>query len=347
MNLYKSKTYVSDIQKVIKSITYTHSCSVLITGSTGLICSAVVDLLAELNLTGSSEIKLFIAARSKEKVLNRFSKYINYKWFNFVQYNATEPFNFSQKVDYIIHGASNAYPEVIGKYPVETFSSNVFGISEILKYANNTGAKVLYVSSSEVYGLHQNNNLPLNENDYGYIDVLNSRSSYSLGKVAAENLCASYAKEFGINFVIVRPGHIYGPTASKSDNRVSSQFMYSAVEGKSLVLKSNGEQIRSYCYCLDCASAIIAVLFNGVSGNAYNISNKESVISIRHMAELIAEYANVRLEFDIPDSTEKANFNPMLNSSLNAEKLYELGWCHSFSCKEGFEHSIQIIKESV
>ena len=310
-----------------------------------MICSAIVDLISEMNLNDKGQVNLFVAVHYLEKGKKRFSKYLEYDWFSIIEYDANQPFVFREKVDYIIHGASNAYPEAIGKFPVETFSANVFGISEILRYAVKNNAKVLYISTSEVYGLHPDNSTPLGENMYGCIDFLNPRSSYSIGKQAAETLCASYLKEYGVPFIVVRPGHIYGPTASENDNRVASQFLFAAARNEPLVLKSEGIQIRSYCYCLDCAAAVLTILYKGIYGNAYNISNRDSVISIREMAEIIANYSQCKLVVDVPSDNEKANFNPMLNSSLDASKLYSLGWTHSFSRTEGFEHSVRILRE--
>ncbi|WP_230687693.1 NAD-dependent epimerase/dehydratase family protein, partial [Streptococcus pneumoniae] len=79
------------------------------------------------------------------------------------------------------------------------------------------------------------------------------RSSYASSKRATETLCVSFASEYGIKIMIVRPGHIYGPSAKDSDNRVSSFFMTEAIAGRDIVIKSTGSQLRSYCYSLDCA----------------------------------------------------------------------------------------------
>jgi nucleoside-diphosphate-sugar epimerase len=227
---------------------------------------------------------------------------------------------------------------------METLVDSIIGFERILRYAALYGKRVLYISSSEVYG-RLNNAEPIKENEYGYIDILNSRSSYSMGKRAAETLSSSFISEFGVDSVIVRPGHIYGPTASIADNRVSSMFMYAAAKGQNLVLKSSGEQLRSYCYCLDCASAIVSVLFQGISGEAYNISNRASVCTIKEMAEQFAIVGNVELKFDTPSDKEKVAFNPMMNSSLDSNKLEALGWNAVFSKNEGFEHSVLICKE--
>ena len=247
--------------------------------------------------------------------------------------------------DYIIHGASNASPEMIVKEPVETMLSNFLGMKYLLDYAKDQKTKrILYISSSEVYGQKEGTE-PYREGQYGYIDILNPRNSYSVGKRAAETLCASYADEYGVSSVIVRPGHIYGPTASPMDNRVSSAWAYQAARGEDIVMKSDGSQLRSYCYCPDCASAILKALLSGEQGHAYNISNPDSVITIRQLAELLAEAGNVALRTEIPTEAERKGFNPMSNSSLESIGLQELGWKGCFDAETGFSHTVQILKE--
>ena len=110
-------------------------------------------------------------------------------------------------------------------------------------------------------------------------------------------------------------------------------------------MKSAGTQLRSYCHCIDCATAILRVLTGGVSGEAYNISCRESVITIRKMAELLAKYAGVSLVMDLPTAAEQAAFNPMDNSSLNSEKLEALGWRGCFDAEQGFARTIAILRE--
>ena len=201
----------------------------------------------------------------------------------------------------------------------------------------------MYISSSEVYG-EKKDSEPYKENQYGYIDLLKSRNSYSVGKRAAETLCASYADEYGMESVIVRPGHIYGPTASPRDNRVASAWAYQAARSEDIIMKSDGAQIRSYCYCLDCASAILSVLINGENCHAYNISNPDSIISIKEMAEILSKCAGVKLKMESASDEERKGFNPMSNSSLESTNLMSLGWKGCFSAEKGFEHTVEILK---
>ena len=351
MSIYKSKLWIADLDKTLSILSELEGLagkSVMITGCTGLICSAVVDLLIRWNETHVTKIKILAAGRSLRKVVQRFAPNSKEDWFEFVPYDATEAGGqFTERCDYIIHGASNATPGKIMKEPVETMLDNVLGLKCLLDYARESDARrVLFISSSEVYGKKENT-IPFRLGEYGYIDLLNSRNSYSVSKRAAETLCVSYADEYGVESVIVRPGHIYGPTASRTDNRVSSAWAYDVVQGKDIVMKSDGAQIRSYCYCLDCASAILKVLLKGENRQAYNISNPASVINIRQMAELLAKSAGVQLKMELPTEKEKKGFNPMSNSSLDSTELLALGWKGMFDAETGFGHTVEILKETM
>lgn len=344
----RNNLYISDISLIIKNIpniNRLYNKSILITGATGMICSAVVDLFFYLNENEKANIKIYLAGRSKERICQRFKYKEIDKDFFFIEYDATVQNNIVDiAVDYIIHGASNADPKAMSNYPVETLLANVVGVKTLLDLLKNNQAKrLLYISSSEVYGRKENNK-PYNENDYGFVDVLNPRACYPLGKRAAENLCIAYSKEYNSDIVIVRPGHIYGPTMTATDSRASSQFPRDVLNGNNIIMKSKGEQLRSYCYVLDCASAILSVLVNGEKDNAYNISNKNSIVTIKQMAEAFAEAGNKEIIFQLPSETEQKSYNLMNNSSLTSDKIEALGWKASFDIKTGAEHTIKILE---
>lgn len=349
MSIYKSSLWISDLDETIEALPELDELvgkRLMVTGCTGLICSAVVDVLIRWNETHEGKIKILAAGRSEEKVETRFAPFTKVDWFVFVPYDASSTENtLNHDCDYIIHGASNASPNKIVKEPVETMLSNFLGMKYLLDYAKEKKTKrILYISTSEVYG-RKEHDAPSKIDEYGWIDLLNPRSSYSIGKCAAETMCASYYDEYGVESVIIRPGHIYGPTAVESDNRVSSAWAYSVARGGDIVMKSDGSQIRSYCYCLDSASAILKVLLKGEPVHAYNISNPESVINIRRMAEIITKTADVKLKMELPTETEKKGFNPMSNSSLDSTELLNLGWRGLFDAERGFSHTVEILKD--
>lgn len=340
-----SDTYWRQIEKVAlanESYQALFGKTVLITGATGLVCSSVVDLLLVLNKVKDADIKVVIAGRSEEKVGTFFAHHPNRDALSFTYFDATETIvaPFSGAIDYVIHAASNATPSEFAAHPIDTILANVLGLNNLLSAAVKSGVnRVLYVSSSEVYGSNKTGN-PYLETDYGPIDVLSTRSAYPLSKKTGESLCISYGFEHDLDTVIVRLGHIYGPLVNKYDNRVSAQFARMVKGGSNIVLKSDGKQLRSYCHALDCASAMLSILVSGEKGNAYNISNPHSICTISQLAAAIAKNAGVEVVFEMPTDGEKRVFNMMDNSSLNSAKLEALGWKPSFDLESGISNML-------
>ena len=342
-NILGNKTYNEDLARVINKFDFSglKNKSVMITGGLGLIGSAVADLLFAANKIKNLNIKIFIASRSEEKFNKRYG---NIEDINFIYYDALEQINFNEYFDYIIHCAGLASPDMYVNFPVETLMTSVDSVRNLLEYCKNKNVmRFLYVSSSEVYGLKKEEKAFI-ENMYGTIDIDNVRSSYAIGKITSEVLCRSYLKEYNVDCVIVRPGHIFGPTASEKDKKVSSEFAYLAAQGKSLTLKSSGLQKRSYCYTLDCAAAILVSLIKGVAGESYNIGHDE-ITSIKEMAGYMAEAGGVELSVSNPTESELKAFNPMNNSSLDIQKIKDIGYQDSFSVREACRHTIEIIRD--
>jgi nucleoside-diphosphate-sugar epimerase len=131
------------------------------------------------------------------------------------------------------------------------------------------------------------------------------------------------------------------------DNRVSSAWAYSAARGEDIVMKSDGSQLRSYCHCLDCASAMLTVLIKGEDCTAYNISNPDSMISIKQMAQILAKHSGVKLITQLASENEKKSFNPMSNSSLDSTRLESLGWKGCFDADTGLGHTVEILRQTI
>ena len=323
------------VSEHIPNIDSLYGKSILITGATGMICSAVAEVLLYLNKEKNAKIHIILASRNKDRLQKRFYCFEEGKDYSFCHYDATSATPLDIKADYIIHGASNADPGKFAKEPVETMLANIIGLNTLLKSATNNNAKrLLYISSSEVYGRKEEKR-PYKEYDYGFVDILNPRASYPSSKRAAETLCSAYSAEYGLDTVIVRPGHIYGPTITDSDSRASAQFTRKAKAGEDIVMKSAGSQLRSYCYTLDCASAILTVLINGKCEEAYNISNSNSIVTIREIAESLAKAGKVNIVFENPSDYEQKSYNLMENSSLESSKLEGLGWKACFDISMG------------
>lgn len=343
------KEYFDDVRLVAKTtpdITALFNKTICITGATGMLCSAVVDIIALLNKEENAGIKLILAGRNKEKTAVRFDGLLQDGEYEFVSYDATKVGEHLSVADYYIHGASNADPAKMGMEPVETMLSNIIGLKTVLDSAVDAkGSRVLFISSGEVYGNPmgvEDKSLPaFKEKDYGYVDILNPRACYPMSKRTAETLCASYNQEFGLDFVIARSCHAYGPGITQGDSRATAAFTRNAASGNDIVMKSAGEQVRSYCYTLDSAAALLTILLNGKTCEAYNISNKDSVVSIRNVAEEIAVAAGVNVIFENPDDAEKKTYNLMKGSALDSSKLEALGWTAKFDLKAGVKATLK------
>lgn len=339
MKLLESPLYRADLNKAIKHIDIRNldGKTVFITGGLGLIGSTIADIL----LAYGQGIQIYIGTRNQEQFRERYGEIGN---ISFYPYDALKPLKLDFIPNYIIHAAGLASPELYISKPVETILSNFEGIHTLLQFSkNNPVERVLYVSSSEVYG-RKNTTKPFVEGTYGEVDIDNIRSSYVIAKRASEMMCKAYTSEYGVNTVIVRPGHIFGPSAKPTDKRVSSEFAYRAASGKKIQLKSAGQQERSYCYSVDCAIQILTVLIKGKCGEAYNIGHDE-ITTIRKMAEEYAKSGECELALIDPTDVEKKVFNPMDNAALNNEKVKKLGYRDIFSVEEGLTHTVKILKE--
>lgn len=343
--IYNVKQYYDDINESLTNNCYEElkNKSILVVGANGLIGSSIIDVLNYLNVKKDYNISIIGTVRNKNNILDRFNTYSNLK---IIEYDVNNKLELDDNINYIINAASNSHPQKFSSNPVETIVTNFIGTKNLLDYTkNNCCDRFLYVSSGEIYGQGGEDIEAFKEDYSGYIDSTNSRSCYPIGKLSAENLCVCYHNQYGIDTVICRPCHTYGPTQTDSDSRVSAQFINNVLNDKDIIMKSEGSQIRSYCYVLDCVTGLLRVLVSGKSAEAYNISNNNSVLSIREMAEIIATTYGKKVIFELPEEDEKKGYNPVTRSVLDGSKLEKLGWKPCFDFKKGITHTLKIMKQ--
>lgn len=348
MNFYKSESYKKDIEIAVKAtvgIERLFNSSVLIAGGSGLIGSYMADMLLYANNYINANITVYTMDLSAERLTSRYDG-VDTDMIHFIEHNVNEPPEFKFDVDYIIHAASPAYPAAFNSDPVGTVMSNILGTKHLLDYGKeHSTRRVLYISSGEVYGQGDISLESFDETYAGYVDPTSARSCYPNGKRAAETLCVSYNKQYGLDTVIVRPSHTYGPTVTKNDNRANAQFISKGLAGKNIVLNSAGNQLRSYTYLADSASAILSVLTSGESGNAYNIANSQSRTTIAGFAKEVAAQTGTKVIFAVPDEVAKAEMTPIAKQVLCSKKLEALGWKGQFTVEEGIRHTLKIMRE--
>lgn len=347
MSLYNSSIYLEDLILAAEDsvgIERLRGKNILITGAAGMIGSFLVDLLLQYNRTVGAGIRIYASGRNKERLTQRFSA-VKTEDISYVEWDIRNEISFDFPVDYIIHAAGNAHPAAFNGDPAGTIAGNVKGTYALLEYGRTHGvSRLLYVSSGEVYGQSDITLEELEEEYCGYLDLMSPRSSYPASKRVCETLCASYSVQYGLDILIVRPCHTYGPSPTLEDNRANVQFVNRALEGKDILLKSEGKQLRSYCYVADCASAILSVLVNGKSGEAYNIANPIARTTIAGLAQIVAEATGRKVVFSTPSEEERRDLSPIAKQVLSSKKIEELGWKGRYCVEKGVSHVLDILR---
>ena len=238
-------------------------------------------------------------------------------------------------VDYIIHLASPTASKYFVEHPVETLTTIIEGTQTVLEYAQAAGVvAMVFASSLEVYGSNDTDE-PITEDFQGYLNPIGIRSSYNMGKRAAECLCHAYAKEYGVPVKIARLTQTTGAGIVKDDNRVIVQFARLAAEGNDIILHTKGEAARPYCYTTDAVSALLYILLKGNNGEAYNIANSDTYISVKEMAESLKEHFNPQIDVRV-EQNDNMGYAPVTKLHLSTEKLETLGWKPRYGLKDIF-----------
>lgn len=335
MRINESKTYKESINRIASKYK-SNATSILVTGASGLIGSCLVEILLD------AGFNVFALDLQEEKLVERFGPETNN--LHYIAQNICKPLADKDSFDYIIHAASFADPRSYALYPAETILVNVVGANNVLEYAKkHEKTRVLMTSTFEVYGkLDQD---VYSEEDYGLVDFNSLRSCYPESKRTTEVLVRSYFDEYKVDGLIVRFSSIYGPTMLKNDSKAHAQFLFKGINKEDIVLKSKGEQIRTYTYVMDAVDALLYVLFNGASGESYNIANGESIISIADLARKIADLCGTKVVYDLPDEIEKKGFSVPRNCILKTDKLAALGWKPKYDIDDGLMETLKIMAE--
>ena len=347
MEIQINKIYRSDIVQALScaiSWEFLNNKTVLIVGATGMISSTIIDILMLRNKEFSQHIHIIAISRNEEKAKRRFAAYWNDTCFTYSSHDITTPLPELGDIDYILHAASNTHPRAYATDPIGTITANVQGTYHLLAYAaSHHCERFFFFSSVEIYGENRNDVDKFDEEYLGYINCNTTRAGYC----ESEALCNAFASQKGQDFVIGRFSRVYGPTMSPEDSKAIAQFIKKAVSGEDILLKSEGNQLYSYTYVVDAATAALCLLLQGENGSAVNIADSASDIRLKDLASLLAKEAGTKVVFELPDSAEKAGYSTATKAVLDTTKIEQLGWRAMTPLDQGLRKTVQILREDI
>ncbi len=319
--------------------------TILITGANGFLPAYMVETLLHLKKRKIVEqIHVLALVRNLDKAKSKFSHHTNNPSLTFIHQDVSEPVDYSGKIDFIVHAASQASPKYYGVDPAGTMSANTLGTWRMLELARRHGVEsMLNFSSGEVYGqVQKTDGGNIAESDYGYIDICNVRSCYAESKRAGETLCVSYAHQFGVPVKTVRPFHTYGPGMLLDDGRVFADFVGNVVRGEDITMHSDGSAVRAFCYLSDATRGFFTVLLHGKNGESYNVGNPDQKVSIKTLATTLVEI--------FPEKHLQVHFTPQVSanylpsrisvSSPDIHKIKLLNWRPAIDLEAGFKRTV-------
>ena len=343
MNYYNTLTYENELIEIVeKRQTFFNNKRILVSGARGMLGSMFIDAMMLLNRKYGSNIKIYAVTRNKKLAEERFIRHIDDNHFNifFADINK-DKIKIDEDIDFVVHGASNTHPFLYSGKPIETILTNVAGTNNLLEFAVKHRCKrFLFFSSVEVYGEKRGDCEKFKEDYCGYINSNTMRAGYPESKRTGETLCQAYIKEYGLDSVILRLARCYGPGILQNDSKALSQFIHRAKEKRDIILKSEGKQEFSYVYQADVVDAMCYFLQFGISGECYNVTGKDSDVSLKDLAEKIADMSGVLVKYELPDKNEAAGYSMATKAVLDGRKAETIGWTAVYPIWEGIKRSL-------
>lgn len=319
----------------------------LISGATGLIGSFLVDVIMKKNIKEKLQCDIYLLTRNTEKAKLRFSKYNNCSMIKYVEADVRYPIKNIEidRMDYVLHLASNTHPMQYSTDPIGTITTNIIGLQNMLEFAiEHETERFLFASSNEIYGENRGDTEFFDEEYCGYINSNTMRAGYPESKRCGESLCQAYRVQKKLDVVIARLTRTYGPTMLMTDTKAISQFIKKCIAGEDIILKSAGNQYYSYQYMSDSVSGLLTVMLCGAEGEAYNIADEKSDVKLKDLANIISSESGQKVIYEIPNKIEAAGYSTATKARLNGNKLKKLGWSSKYNIREGVKRTISILK---
>jgi UDP-glucuronate decarboxylase len=292
---------------------------ILLTGAAGFLGSHISKKLIDNNheVIGLDDL-------STGSIKN-IEQLINHPKYSFVEHDVRIPYQ--AKVDAILNFACPASPVNYQKDPVRTIETNFLGMINLLHLANETGARIIQASTSEIYG--DPTQSPQKESYWGNVNPIGIRSCYDEGKRAAETLCFDYKRQYNLDTRVIRIFNTYGPNMAIGDGRVVSNFIVQALRNEPINIYGDGKQTRSFCYVSDLVEGIYKLLqLDKNPETPINLGNPNE-FTILELAKIVIEITKSNSEIvnnplPLDDPKQRCPNISLAKSTLNWKPTIEL-----------------------
>jgi dTDP-glucose 4,6-dehydratase/UDP-glucuronate decarboxylase len=336
----------SDLDAELRALSGT---TLLVTGAGGFLLSYLLDVVAAWNQLGSAAPCHLIAVDNFQTGLpDRVQHLVGDPHVEFRTHDVTKPLAPSRPVEWVVHGASIASPTLYRRFPLETIDVNVNGTWRMLDLAKAGARSMLYLSTSEIYGDPDPAAVPTTEDYRGNVSCTGPRACYDESKRLGETLCMTYFRAHGTPVKIIRPFNVYGPGQRLDDQRILPDLMSAALEGKPIVLLSDGRATRSFCYVRDAIRAMLLVMVSNENGEAFNVGNDRE-ISIRTLAETMAAVAappRIPVEYRVSDDKDYLSDNPQRRCPDLTKLRTRTRWTPEVDLEEGLRRTLDSYREA-
>jgi UDP-glucuronate decarboxylase len=272
--------------------------------------------------------------------IKNIEQLVNHPRYSFIEHDVRIPYQ--ARVDAILNFACPASPVNYQKDPVRTIETNFLGMINLLHLANETGARIIQASTSEIYG--DPTQSPQKESYWGNVNPIGIRSCYDEGKRAAETLCFDYRRQFNLDSRVIRIFNTYGPNMAIGDGRVVSNFIVQALRNEPINIYGDGKQTRSFCYVSDLVEGIYKLLqLDKNPETPINLGNPNE-FTILELAKVViaitkskSEIVNNPLPLD--DPKQRCPDISLAKSTLN--------WKPTIELREGIEKTAAYFKQII
>jgi UDP-glucuronate decarboxylase len=303
---------------------------ILVSGAAGFVGSNLVDTLLE---QGHSVIGVdnFYTGRPVN-----IAHLEHNPAFTFIEADISKPFSIDGPLDRIYHLACPASPPHYQRDMVQTLLTGSHGTYNMLKLAEETGARLLYTSTSEIYGDPEVHPQP--ETYWGNVNTVGPRSCYDEGKRVGESYCYAFSQR-GLEVRIARIFNTFGPRMDPADGRVVSNFILAALKGQPMIIYGDGTQTRSFMYVDDLVRGLLALMESNVRVPV-NLGNPQEY-TIQEWAEVVGNRVAARTQTRVSVNYMEASVDDPKQRKPDITRAKELlDWEPRIPVMEGLERTI-------